>query len=200
MNTIVTLNVGGVLYTTTKDTLLKYESFFSGLFSNNFSFTLDNNNNIFIDRSGELFKYVLEFLRNNTLPKRVLTDKALLEELLQEAEFYCIEKLITEIKLNLDSTKNIKIRLWDLEDYLKKGYHVIGKGMELIQYHRCPHRHDPERIGENRYHDSKCRHSHVEIVEEYVPFSIVSINIPVLPIFDISTGTFTGERIIKKFH
>ncbi|CAB4402357.1 unnamed protein product [Rhizophagus irregularis] len=120
MNTIVTLNVGGVLYTTTKDTLLKYESFFSGLFSNNFSFTLDNNNNIFIDRSGELFKYVLEFLRNNTLPKRVLTDKALLEELLQEAEFYCIEKLITEIKLNLDSTKNIKIRLWDLEDYLKK--------------------------------------------------------------------------------
>ncbi|RGB27161.1 hypothetical protein C1646_746487 [Rhizophagus diaphanus] len=107
-------------------------------------------------RSSELFKYVLEFLRNNTLPKRVLTDKALLEELLQEAEFYCIEKLITEIKLNLDSTKNIKIRLWDLEDYLKKGYHVIGKGMELIQYHRCPHRHDPERIGENRYHDSKC--------------------------------------------
>jgi hypothetical protein len=108
MNSIVNLNVGGVLYTTTRDTLLKHESFFSGLLSNNFSSMIDNNNNIFIDRSGELFKYVLEFLRNITLPKRALADKALLEELLQEAEFYCIEQLIAEIKSKLEPTENIK--------------------------------------------------------------------------------------------
>jgi hypothetical protein len=153
MNSIVNLNVGGVLYTTTRDTLLKHESFFSGLLSNNFSSTIDN---IFIDRSGELFKYVLEFLRNNTLPKRALADKALLEELLQEAEFYCIEQLIAEIKSKLEPTENIKkIPLPELEDYLRKGYHVIGMGVEPICYHRCPHGHDPERTTENLYFDSK---------------------------------------------
>ena len=52
MVSIMTLNVGGVLYTTTKltkDTLLKHESFFSGLLNENFSTTLDEDNNIFIE-------------------------------------------------------------------------------------------------------------------------------------------------------
>ncbi|CAB4441215.1 unnamed protein product [Rhizophagus irregularis] len=57
--------------------------------------TLDYDGNIFIDQNGELFKYVLEFLRTSVLPKRTLYDKLLLEELLLEAEFYHIEELAT---------------------------------------------------------------------------------------------------------
>ncbi|CAG8765492.1 10232_t:CDS:1, partial [Racocetra persica] len=197
MNTIVTLNVGGVLYTTTKDTLLKHKSFFSGLFSNNFSISLDSNGNSFIDRNGELFKYVLEFLRNNALPKRTISNKALLEELLQEAEFYCIEDLIAEIKksiLNSDEQGDKKIRIYELEVYSKKGFHVIGRGIEPIRYNICPHRHDPPRIGKDEYHDSNCKHSHVELVEDYVPFLVVSTSPPVGPIFDLSAGIKRGEK------
>ncbi|CAG8768134.1 19075_t:CDS:1 [Cetraspora pellucida] len=199
MNSIVTLNVGGVHYVTTKDTLLKHKGFFSGLFSDNFSITLDCNNNTFVDRNGELFKYVLEFLRNNALPKRSLSNKALLEELLQEAEFYCIEDLITEINSILNTVQNneqgdVKIRIGELGDYLKKGFHVIGKGMELIRYHICPHRHDPPRIGINEYFDSECRHSHVKLVEDCVPFLVVSTSLPVGPIFDLSSGIKMEEQ------
>ncbi|RIA92087.1 BTB/POZ protein [Glomus cerebriforme] len=207
MNSIVTLNVGGVLYTTTKNTLLKQESFFSGLFSGNFSTTLDDKNNIFIDRNGELFKYVLEFLRNNTLPKRILIDKALLEDLLQEAEFYCIEDLVFEIKSKLNSEQinqdTKKIRTWELEVYLKKGYHVIGTGIEPIRYHKCPRGHDPRPKQADEYfnyYDSRCRHSFVEFIEEYVPFIVVSTSVPVGPIFDSSVGMKAGEnRVINEY-
>ncbi|PKY54357.1 hypothetical protein RhiirA4_409760, partial [Rhizophagus irregularis] len=59
---LVTLNVGGVLYTTTKGTLLKKTNFFEMPLNGNVFDTLDYDGNIFIDQNGELFKYVLEFL------------------------------------------------------------------------------------------------------------------------------------------
>ncbi|CAI2190053.1 4882_t:CDS:2, partial [Funneliformis geosporum] len=90
---LVTLNVGGVLYTTTKGTLLKKTNFFEMPLNGNVFDTLDYDGNIFIDRNGELLKYVLEFLRTSVLPKRTLHNKSLLEELLLEAEFYHIEEL-----------------------------------------------------------------------------------------------------------
>ncbi|CAI2185965.1 18708_t:CDS:2 [Funneliformis geosporum] len=98
---LVTLNVGGVLYTTTKGTLLKKTNFFEMPLNGNVFDTLDYDGNIFIDRNGELFKYVLEFLRTSVLPKRTLYNKSLLEELLLEAEFYHIEELVIQIKGNI---------------------------------------------------------------------------------------------------
>ncbi|CAG8467421.1 7818_t:CDS:2 [Ambispora gerdemannii] len=86
MSSIVTLNIGGILYNTTSDTLLKFET---------------------------------------------LANQALLEELLQEAEFYSIEKLVTEINSRLVSVQpDKKIYSWELNDYLEKGYHVVGFGIE----------------------------------------------------------------------
>ncbi|PKK79499.1 hypothetical protein RhiirC2_375989 [Rhizophagus irregularis] len=66
--------------------------------------TLDYDGNIFIDQNGELFKYVLEFLRTSVLPKRTLYGKLLLEELLLEAEFYHIKELVTQIKGNINQS------------------------------------------------------------------------------------------------
>ncbi|CAG8456215.1 8463_t:CDS:2 [Scutellospora calospora] len=111
---------------------------------------------------GELFKYILEFLRNNKLLKRTLTDRALLEELLQEAKFYCIEGLINEIKSKLCSTERI----------------------EPIQYYVCLHEYDPIQNRKDRYMNSSCRHSHIELVGDYVPFMEVSNSIPIGPVFD----------------
>ncbi|CAI2186213.1 277_t:CDS:2 [Funneliformis geosporum] len=91
--TLITLNIGGIPYTITKGTLLKKTNFFEMPLNGNVFDTLDYDGNIFIDRNGELFKYVLEFLRTSVLPKRTLYNKSLLEELLLEAEFYHIEEL-----------------------------------------------------------------------------------------------------------
>ncbi|CAJ0829241.1 9110_t:CDS:2 [Entrophospora sp. SA101] len=121
-------------------------------------------NNIFIDRNGKLFEY----LRNDKLLKRIHDDKELLEDLLTEAEFFGINKLVNDIKSLIDP---------GIE---KIHYHVVTTGIESLTYYRCPHGHDPERIGEGRYSSSNCRHTSVELVEDNVYFIlIVTKNVPV---------------------
>jgi len=69
-NDFIRLNVGGVIYCTTRSTLCSGENFFTSLFrniENGMETTTDENGNIFIDRNGHLFSYVLEFLRNGVL-------------------------------------------------------------------------------------------------------------------------------------
>jgi len=58
MQEIITLDVGGVLFKTTKTTLMK-ASYFSSQFER-----WDNNKPYFIDRDGEAFGHVLRFLRD----------------------------------------------------------------------------------------------------------------------------------------
>lgn len=66
---MVTLNVGGTLFTTTKDTLLAVEgSFFQGLLSGRFPPEADEDGNTFIDRDATLFEYVISWMRDPTSP------------------------------------------------------------------------------------------------------------------------------------
>ncbi|CAG8678404.1 146_t:CDS:1, partial [Cetraspora pellucida] len=95
---------------------------------------------------------------------------------------------------------NVKIRICELEDYLKKGFHIIGKRMELLCYHICPDEHDPSRIGIDVYFVSECRHLYVELVEDYVPFLVVSTSLPVGPIFDLSAEISMEERKFISFY
>lgn len=95
---IVNLNVGGVFYTTSIQTLLKYsESMLALMFSGDYKNTVDNNGRYFIDADGNMFKYVLNFLRRNKLflPKEFKESQ--LNHLLAEAEFYQIVPLIDKI-------------------------------------------------------------------------------------------------------
>ena len=58
-NDIVKLNVGGMQYVTTRDTLMTYgDNFFSALLSEKFKVAKEGES-IFIDRNGELFALVL---------------------------------------------------------------------------------------------------------------------------------------------
>eukprot|EP01116_Phalansterium_solitarium_P022308 TRINITY_DN731_c0_g1_i1.p1 TRINITY_DN731_c0_g1~~TRINITY_DN731_c0_g1_i1.p1 ORF type:complete len:436 (+),score=64.06 TRINITY_DN731_c0_g1_i1:1156-2463(+) len=64
---IVRLNVGGVHYMTTRSTLTKYrESMLGALFSGDFAETTDEEGRVFIDRDGELFGFLLSFLRTGS--------------------------------------------------------------------------------------------------------------------------------------
>ena len=62
---IVNLNVGGTIFSTSRETLSAGgDSFFASLISENFKVERDQHNNIFIDRDPKLFSAVLNFLRN----------------------------------------------------------------------------------------------------------------------------------------
>ncbi|XP_014281993.1 BTB/POZ domain-containing protein KCTD16 [Halyomorpha halys] len=81
---VLELNVGGVLYTTTSQTL---EPLLSSLEDN----PKDAKGRIFIDRDGVLFRYVLDFLRNGSL---VLPDNFReRERLRREALYYGLENM-----------------------------------------------------------------------------------------------------------
>ncbi|XP_071845751.1 uncharacterized protein [Apostichopus japonicus] len=93
----VYLNVGGNFYTTTREVLkCDQESVIGKMFSQNPSkWTIDRNGNVFIDRDGSLFRYILNFLRVGALI--VPTNFPELDMLLEEARFYEMKKLEEEI-------------------------------------------------------------------------------------------------------
>eukprot|EP01116_Phalansterium_solitarium_P002838 TRINITY_DN1313_c1_g1_i1.p1 TRINITY_DN1313_c1_g1~~TRINITY_DN1313_c1_g1_i1.p1 ORF type:complete len:455 (-),score=147.77 TRINITY_DN1313_c1_g1_i1:114-1478(-) len=62
---IVVLNVGGVHYTTTRATLCQYpDTMLGAMFSGKYALTLMKDGSVFIDRDGQLFQHVLQFLRS----------------------------------------------------------------------------------------------------------------------------------------
>eukprot|EP00057_Strongylocentrotus_purpuratus_P033474 XP_791536.2 PREDICTED: uncharacterized protein LOC586670 isoform X3 [Strongylocentrotus purpuratus] len=94
----VTLSVGGVPYTTTALTLTSFsDSMLGGMFSGRIEAQRDEvKGHFLIDRDGELFRYVLNFLRNRTLG--IPEDFKQLHMLLLEAEFYQIEPMCEAIR------------------------------------------------------------------------------------------------------
>jgi hypothetical protein len=64
---IIHLNIGGTFYTTSFQTLTQKingeENFFSTMLSGKYTINEDKNGNIFIDRDGTHFKYILNYLR-----------------------------------------------------------------------------------------------------------------------------------------
>lgn len=105
---IVELNVGGVFYTTTMTTLTKErESNLASIFTEkSSSLERDAKGKYFLDRDGVLFRYVLDFLRNQAL---VLPEGFReRERLRQEAMFYGLpglDKAITEHSYSSGSGK-----------------------------------------------------------------------------------------------
>ena len=92
-NTMVTLNVGGVLYTTTTFTLQKYpDSMLGALMSGKIPTTLDSQGHVFIDRDGNMFRHILNFLRTSALC--IPSDFAEMDLLHAEADFFQIEPLV----------------------------------------------------------------------------------------------------------
>ena len=93
---VVTLNVGGIVHTTTRSTLSKFpDSMLGALMSGKFPVTQDENGHIFIDRDGAIFRHILNFLRSTRLA--LPSDFTDYDLLLVEADFYQINPLIDAI-------------------------------------------------------------------------------------------------------
>ena len=95
---VLSINVGGVVYTTTRSTLAKYpDSMLGTMFNGKYVPTnCDNQGNYFIDRDGYMFRHVLNFLRSGRLClPQGFKDFDLLEA---EADFYQIAPMISAIQ------------------------------------------------------------------------------------------------------
>lgn len=126
---VVNLNVGGYLFTTSLFTLTKYEdSMLAVMFSGRHDIVKDENGRYFIDRDGKFFRYILNFIRSNDLPPENLA-----LEVLKEAEYFCMTKLIE--KLQNVSPKVISLRRREyfrqlIPDYDQIKSNIIMKGTE----------------------------------------------------------------------
>uniref|UniRef100_A0A3Q3B5R0 BTB domain-containing protein n=1 Tax=Kryptolebias marmoratus TaxID=37003 RepID=A0A3Q3B5R0_KRYMA len=92
----VSLNVGGEIYTTTLDTLTRCrDSMLGAMFTGQIPVLRDNRGNVFIDRDGKVFRYILNFLRSSSLD--LPDDFSELALLRQEADFFQIHPLLEQI-------------------------------------------------------------------------------------------------------
>eukprot|EP01104_Vermistella_antarctica_P015985 TRINITY_DN5355_c0_g8_i1.p1 TRINITY_DN5355_c0_g8~~TRINITY_DN5355_c0_g8_i1.p1 ORF type:complete len:351 (-),score=81.89 TRINITY_DN5355_c0_g8_i1:60-1112(-) len=101
MSEVVKLNVGGRKFTTTKTTLMGTggHTYFTGLLSGKFAVTMDEDGAYFIDRNGDYFPVILEFLRSGNL---IGTDTIRHDILYSEVQFYAVESMLAQ----LDAVQN----------------------------------------------------------------------------------------------
>ena len=93
---VISLNVGGIMYTASLATLTRYsKSMLGAMFSGRMPLETDTNGNYFIDRDGKLFRHVLNFLRSGQLhlPKGFSE----LEQLKQEVDFYQLKDMTAHL-------------------------------------------------------------------------------------------------------
>ncbi|KAI8505298.1 hypothetical protein Bbelb_174070 [Branchiostoma belcheri] len=96
-SSIVTLNVGGHIYTTARSTLTRYpDSMLGAMFGGDLETLRDDQGRYFIDRNGRMFEHVLNFLRTGQLV--LPEDFKELPLLEMEADFYQIQPLIEALK------------------------------------------------------------------------------------------------------
>ncbi|XP_040281368.1 BTB/POZ domain-containing protein KCTD4 [Bufo bufo] len=101
---LVTLNVGGYLYITQRQTLSKFpDSYLEGVVNRRIFCPIDADGHYFIDRDGLLFRHVLNFLRNGEL----LLPEGFQENhlLAQEADFFKLKALSEAVKARWEKEK-----------------------------------------------------------------------------------------------
>lgn len=100
MNEVIELNVGGVYYTTTKKTLTSDKnSLLAELVANynqSISDVKDTKGRLFIDRDGILFRYILDYLRDDEIQfPRGFREKRRLQK---EAEYFKLDGLVKSVQ------------------------------------------------------------------------------------------------------
>ena len=88
----IKLNVGGALFVTSKETVMRCESMLSSMFSGRIPIKTGDDGYVFIDRDGSHFRTILNFLRDGSVTKPSTEQES--EELKREAKFYCISELV----------------------------------------------------------------------------------------------------------
>ncbi len=112
---IITFDCGGLIYKISKNSLIKIKNtFFTNLLEHNKTLTT-----YYLDRNGNIFKYIMYFYRNNTINIDDL-HYSTIQDILIEAEYFNIQPLIDIIIANpYYLTKSISIELFKEHIYNK---------------------------------------------------------------------------------
>ena len=104
---ILHLNVGGWKFTTTLSTLCAEKgSVLEKMFSDDFTLSRDSEGAVFIDRSGEYFKFILDYLRGSIAGiDDILFDENTRKKLIKEAEYYQLEGMKNVLAFKTKSVK-----------------------------------------------------------------------------------------------
>lgn len=123
---ILKLNVGGVHYATTVDTLRSCpNTFLDCVTSDGATVQLDSEGRLFIDRNGELFAYILDFLRTGTVVWP--TDESKRNMLLAEIEFYGLQD-----KMRYDNPQVRQPSLLPFTITMSSQYHGTANTVESL--------------------------------------------------------------------
>jgi hypothetical protein len=104
---IITFNIGGHIYSTTRSTIndnVDCQSYLALIIRNQTTTTtqFDSHGHYFIDRDGTYFRYILNYFREKKL---ILPENfSELKQLCSEAKFYQIDRLVNEIENRLNTT------------------------------------------------------------------------------------------------
>jgi len=130
---IIHLNVGGMHYATTLETLRNdSNSMLYAMFSGLYKVTKDDNGAYFIDRDGKYFRYILNYLRDGAV--ELSKKDTELKQILREAQYFGLDGLINEIQQMLELVQT---------DSTKKGQYAVvylggyGKSAQIYTKETC---------------------------------------------------------------
>jgi len=121
-NTTVTINVGGVEFQTSIQTLLNIKD--SIFYKIVLSKTFDLSKEIYFDRSPKYFSYLLDYLRYKQLDYKKFTSEQQVE-LLEEANYYEFADLI---ELFSHRTRKIEFVKLEVSAYYMRSGNMVGTG------------------------------------------------------------------------
>ena len=137
----VKLNVGGTLFHTTITTLTSptaHSSMLHAMFahSGHFPLELDERGAVFLDRDPQLFRYVLNYLRDGSLPLSSLSAATKLG-LLREARYFGLSGLIREVQAEVREMKKRERRELSQEKEYKCVVGVDEKELTTLMHRMC---------------------------------------------------------------
>jgi hypothetical protein len=121
----VKLQVGDHSFTTSRDTLCRVKgSMLEAMFSGRHAIKAEEDGSVFIDRDGEHFKFILNYLRDGKLPSGL--SREVREVLAAEAEYYQLEDLCGSLRaLDFDEVLGDEVRtMRDSEAHLRSQFYA----------------------------------------------------------------------------
>ena len=132
ISTIISFNVGGTFFSTNRQTLMKYpDSMLARMCSTDVPVATDSNGAYFIDRDPELFRLILNFLRNGYLS--TAQKNCTLDDLEIEADCFGLGELLRVIRQSrLSSPVTIRDRVNESKEVII--FRTVGGSIASVAY------------------------------------------------------------------
>ena len=131
---VVTLDVGGTKYRTTLSTLTKYpDSMLGAMFSGRHDLPQQEDGSYFIDRDGEMFKYIILYLRDHTLCLSVVPTFSVATLLQLKAEFEYFQ-LYPDVGNIINTCRAVNSFQLNKPRSMQRSGHVISSTNVQLEY------------------------------------------------------------------